>query len=74
MRQRTLSVIELFRLFPNEQAARLWFEEIRWNDYGRICPNHDCKFLTKRAVSRTTSLHRIGALTVEATFQCGRTR
>ena len=49
MRQRTLSVIELFKLFPNEQAARNWFEEIRWNDYGRICPNQDCvSYKTRR--------------------------
>ena len=41
MRQRTMSIIELFNLFPTEQAARLWFEEVRWDGF-RICANRDC--------------------------------
>lgn len=32
-----ISIIKLFELFPNEQAAREWFEGIRWAD-GRFCP------------------------------------
>ncbi len=32
-----LSVIELFKIFPDDQAARTWFERARWKD-GRFCP------------------------------------
>ena len=32
-----LSVVELFDMFPDEQAARNWFENARWAD-GRYCP------------------------------------
>ncbi len=42
MRTRTLSVIELFNLFPHEQAAREWFELVRWNHL-RHCPNPNCE-------------------------------
>ena len=34
-----LTVIELFKLFPNDAAAEAWFEAQRWPD-GRFCP--DC--------------------------------
>ena len=34
-----LTVIELFKLFPDDAAAEKWFEEQRWPD-GRFCP--DC--------------------------------
>ena len=34
-----LTVIELFKLFPDDSAAERWFEEQRWPD-GRFCP--DC--------------------------------
>lgn len=34
-----LSVIELFRMFPDDRAAELWFERQRWPD-GISCP--DC--------------------------------
>ena len=27
-----ISVIELFRMFPDEDSARKWFEELRWGD------------------------------------------
>ena len=32
-----LSVIELFDLFPDEAAARTWFETVRWGEDGRYC-------------------------------------
>ena len=32
-----ISVIELFDMFPDEESARTWFEEMRW-DEGRDCP------------------------------------
>ncbi len=35
-----LSIIELFQMFPNDEAARQWFEDQRWPDGRRICP--DC--------------------------------
>ena len=34
-----LTVIELFRMFPDDAAAERWFEEQRWPE-GRFCP--DC--------------------------------
>ena len=34
-----LTVIELFKLFPDDATAEAWFEEQRWPD-GRFCP--DC--------------------------------
>lgn len=37
--RRGLTVIELFRLFPDDAAAEAWFETQRWPE-GRFCP--DC--------------------------------
>lgn len=31
-----ISLVDLFNLFPNEEAAQDWFEEIRWPE-GRVC-------------------------------------
>ena len=36
-----LSVLELFELFPDEPAARRWFEETRWPDGKVLCPRCD---------------------------------
>ena len=33
-----VSMLELARLFPDEEAARRWFEAIKWPE-GRVCPN-----------------------------------
>ena len=33
-----MSAIELFELFPNEQSAHRWFENLRWPDGQRTCP------------------------------------
>ena len=35
--RRGISLLELTRMFPDDQAARIWFEGIRWPD-GRRCP------------------------------------
>jgi transposase-like protein len=34
-----LSFFELFAKFPNEEAARLYFEEGRWKTSGKFCPH-----------------------------------
>ena len=34
-----ITLIELFKIFPDENAARKWFEEIRWPDGERFCPH-----------------------------------
>ena len=54
MKQRTLSVIELFQMFPTERDARLWFEEIRWGEDGRVCPSLDCESTRTRRVPNRT--------------------
>ena len=33
-----MSAIELFELFPDEQTAHEWFENLRWPDGERVCP------------------------------------
>ena len=33
-----ISLLDLFDLFPNEQAAEAWFEQQRWEDSGLYCP------------------------------------
>ncbi len=40
-KKKALSFIDIVRMFPDEQSARTWFEELRWGD-GRFCPNPDC--------------------------------
>ena len=39
MTQKSLKIIELLDMFPDEEAARKWFEDVRWGDYGRACPH-----------------------------------
>ena len=34
-----ISAIELFKMFPDEDAARQWFEETRWPGGERYCPH-----------------------------------
>ena len=36
-----ISVIELFKMFPDEHAAQTWFEAQRWLDGVRRCPACD---------------------------------
>ena len=43
-----ITVIELMRMFPDEESARKWFEDILWPDGIRYCPRcesyntHEC--------------------------------
>ena len=43
-----ITLLELAKLFPNEESARVWFEDILWPDGKRICPRckgdntHEC--------------------------------
>ncbi|MXX99459.1 MAG: IS1595 family transposase [Chloroflexi bacterium] len=34
-----ISIIELFDMFPDEESARQWFEQIRWPNGERQCPH-----------------------------------
>jgi len=34
-----MSVIELFKMFPDNASARKWMEELRWTDGERHCPH-----------------------------------
>ena len=38
-----LSVIELFKMFPDNASARKWMEELRWGKDERHCPVWLCK-------------------------------
>ena len=44
-----ITIIELAQMFPNEEAARQWFEDILWGETGRFCPEcgsvdtYECK-------------------------------
>jgi len=49
-----ISVMELFRMFPDEAAARKWLEEIRWPEGERHCPN--CGSLKTSAVPNETPM------------------
>ena len=45
-----LSIFELQEMFPNERAARMWFENLRWPDGQRPCPR--CQSENTRTVKR----------------------
>ena len=36
--RKELSLFQLTEMFPDEDAARQWFEALRWED-GRFCPH-----------------------------------
>ena len=42
-----ISLIELSQMFPTDESAEKWFEELRWPD-GIICPFCDGKNVTER--------------------------
>ena len=44
-----LTVMELFRLFPDDAAAEAWFEAQRWPDGERFCP--DCGSTNYRIIA-----------------------
>ena len=33
-----ISLIDLFKIFPDEKAAEAWFEHERWGTTGQFCP------------------------------------
>lgn len=37
--EKPLSLVELFEKFPDNEAARRWFEDTRWGKTGRYCPH-----------------------------------
>lgn len=47
--RRGITLLELAKMFPDEESARKWFEAIIWPDGERFCPrcgtnnNHECK-------------------------------
>lgn len=49
-----LTVIELFRMFPDEATSRQWFENIRWSNGERHCPH--CGSLKTSAVKNETPM------------------
>ena len=51
-----ISIIELFRMFPDEHAAQTWFEAQRWPDGVRRCP--DCNSDRTSVSSHATMPYR----------------
>lgn len=47
-RKKTLGIVELLDMFPDEDSARKWFEDIRWPKGKRHCPH--CGSLETRPV------------------------
>lgn len=46
-----INILELFEMFPNEETARNWFEELRWPDGERDCPH--CQSINIREVKNS---------------------
>lgn len=61
--RRGISLSEILELFPDEDAARLWFERIRWKE-GRFCPHCGA---VETGGSPWENRSRTGARTVEDT-------
>ena len=51
-----ISVIELFKMIPDDQAAREWFENARWKD-GRFCPLCGSENTTRRKNEKPLPYH-----------------
>jgi transposase-like protein len=49
-----ISVLELFKMFPDEAAARKWLEDIRWPEGDRHCPH--CGSLKTSPVKNETPM------------------
>ena len=49
-----ISIMELFKMFPDEAAARTWLEKIRWPEGNRHCPH--CGSLRTSAVKNETPM------------------
>jgi transposase-like protein len=49
-----ISVMELFKMFPDEAAARKWLEDIRWPEGERHCPH--CGSVKTSAVKNETPM------------------
>jgi transposase-like protein len=49
-----ISVMELFKMFPDEAAARKWLEDIRWPEGTRHCPH--CGSLKTSTVKNETPM------------------
>ena len=65
-----ISLIELAEMFPDESSARQWFEERRWPDGVRPCP--DCKSLaTYHVVSEKPLPYRCRACKVYFSVRSG---
>ena len=47
--RRGVSIVELFRMFPDDEAAEKWFEDQRWPNGQRFCP--DCGSLNYAVVT-----------------------
>ena len=41
--QQGINVIQLLDMFPDDEAARIWFENTRWPEGGRRCPRCDAQ-------------------------------
>lgn len=41
-KRESISLFELMTMFPNEDEARSWFENVRWGHTGRFCPHCGC--------------------------------
>ena len=47
-----ISLIELFRLFPDEDTAEKWLEEVRWGAEGPVCPRCDSRERVREVPTR----------------------
>ena len=54
--RRGVTIVQLLRMFPNDDAARDWFEEGRWPD-GPICP-HCGSMDVQAGIKHPTMTHR----------------
>ena len=65
MSRSTISTFELFRLFPDQESARLYLEARRWPD-GPVCP--ECKS-GERITNRKGGYYRCNACKLDFTIR-----